>query len=179
MASFDVDSANAFRCVSFLARSISSDSRTRSGVPDVTAVVRILILSAVLTTFVGCTQVRGGDVLEVEDCGDRLQPAARTELFFGLTHAGGEAIAEAEWDDYLANSVTPRFPGGLSVLEARGQWRNPATGVLVRQPARVLIIVHSADASSDAAIDDLREDYRQRFEQISVLRVTQPVCAAF
>lgn len=112
------------------------------------------------------------------DCGD-MQSALRSELFFGMTHRHGAPIAESDWDDFLANSVTARFPNGLSVLEARGQWRNPNTGGLIRQPARVLVVIHPDDAESDASLDALREDYKARFDQISVLRVTQTACAAF
>ncbi|MCC5888126.1 MAG: DUF3574 domain-containing protein [Gammaproteobacteria bacterium] len=124
----------------------------------------------------GCTATP--PAVSAVDCGG-MQSALRSELFFGMTHRRGAAIAEADWEDFLANSVTARFPDGLSVIEARGQWRNPGTGALVRQPARVLLIIHPDDARSDASLEALREDYKARFDQISVLRVTQPVCMAF
>lgn len=125
--------------------------------------------------LLGCSST---PAVENLDCG-AMQAALRSELYFGMTHRRGSAVAEADWDDFLATSVTARFPNGLSVIEARGQWRNPGTGALVRQPARVLVIIHPDDAGSDAALDALREDYKSRFDQISVLRVTQPVCMAF
>ena len=31
---------------------------------------------------------------------------------------------DAAWDAFLADTVTPRFPDGLTVLDARGQWRD-------------------------------------------------------
>lgn len=132
----------------------------------------VFLVSAALA---GCATAPAGSRPE---CG-ALQNALRSELFFGMTHRRGSALAEEDWEDFLATSVTSRFPDGLSVIEARGQWRNPATGMLVRQPARVLLIIHPDDAESDEALDALREDYKARFDQISVLRVTQPACAAF
>ncbi len=132
-----------------------------------------ILIGALLT---GCASTPGAGAA---DCGAMMHSAQRSELFFGMTHRRGAVISETDWDEFLANSVTARFPDGLSVMEARGQWRNPESGRLVRQPARVLVIIHPDDAKSDASLEALREDYKARFDQISVLRVTQRVCMAF
>ena len=41
----------------------------------------------------------------------------------------GEVVDDAAWASFLADTATPRFPNGLTVLDARGQWRDPG-GVL-------------------------------------------------
>src|SRR5207253_3721246 len=63
----------------------------------------------------------------------------KTELYFGLSRTAGAEISDAEFAAFLAQVVTPRFPEGLSVLEARGQWRDSA-GRTVREPARVVVL---------------------------------------
>lgn len=101
------------------------------------------------------------------------------ELYFGLTRPGGARIEEVQWRDFLATEVTPRFPEGLTVLEARGQWRDRRDGAILRQPSRVLVILHSETPEAAKAPEGIRAAYRERFEQQSVLLVSAPVCADF
>jgi len=62
--------------------------------------------------------------------GDAQHPAsaqgwAETDLYFGLGPADHpeQGVSEAEWRAFLDREVTPRFPSGLSVIDAYGQWR--------------------------------------------------------
>ena len=59
-----------------------------------------------------------------------------------------------------------------------GQWRR-ADGVIVREPAKVLLLVHDESTEVKAAIGGIIEDYKKSFEQESVLWETARVCAAF
>lgn len=97
---------------------------------------------------------------------------ARTELFFG---AGG--VSRRNWADFVARVVTPRFPDGLTMLEGAGQWRGSKG--LMREPARLMIILHAPGHADDRAIDAIRSAFRSRFRQQSVLRVDDEACAAF
>ncbi|MCK5768743.1 DUF3574 domain-containing protein [Algiphilus sp.] len=103
----------------------------------------------------------------------------RHALYFGLTTSDGAIIDEARWSAFLAETVTPRFPEGFTVLEARGQWRNRETGTIIRQPSRVLIVLAADDPVTSTAVESVRTAYRERFAQQSVLRVSAPVCASF
>lgn len=94
-----------------------------------------------------------------------------TRLFFGLSMPDGRRVSTADWATFLADVVTPRFPDGLTVLDAHGQYRFPDTGEIRREPTRVLLVVHPDDAASDGALDAIVADYRRRFAQRSVLRV--------
>ena len=89
---------------------------------------------------------------------------------------GGE-VSQGEWDDFLRTVVTPRFPDGLTVWPASGQWRG-ADGHVVREDSRVLQLLHAADATSDAAIRDIVSNYRRRFDQEAVLRVRSRACVS-
>jgi hypothetical protein len=40
-------------------------------------------------------------------------------LYFGLNTPQG-AVSESEWESFLAEIVTPRFPSGLTVIDGRG-----------------------------------------------------------
>lgn len=93
-----------------------------------------------------------------------------------LTAYLGGDVAERDWLDFLATSVTPAFPDGLTATEARGQWRNPE-GRIIREASRTLIILAGADARARFA--PVEAAYRARFAQRSVLVTTQMVCARF
>jgi hypothetical protein len=93
-------------------------------------------------------------------------------LFLGRQVPGGGAVSDAEWTAFLAEVVTPRFPEGLTVWRAEGQWQDER-GVTVREPVMVLEVLHPSSAGADAAIVQIAEEYRRRFRQEAVLRVTE------
>jgi hypothetical protein len=99
-------------------------------------------------------------------------------LYLGRSMPGGGMVSDEAWAAFLAEVVTPRFPGGLTVLRGDGQWRD-ARGVLVREPSFVLEIIHPAGAAADAALDEIAAEYRRRFRQESVMRVRAPADVRF
>ena len=100
-------------------------------------------------------------------------PAAlvRTELFFGR-------VSPVDWDQFLAQVVTPRFPDGLTWYDSHGQWQNPS-GIVTREDSRVLILLHAPTSAKDRYVQEICAEYKARYHQQSVLRVDQPVTAAF
>lgn len=96
----------------------------------------------------------------------------RTELYFGRNIPSGGTVDEAEWRRFLDEEVTPRFPGGLTVLEARGQWRSP-DGSLSREESKVLILFYPRRLRKaiHQRIEEIRSEYKKRFRQESVLRI--------
>lgn len=57
-----------------------------------------------------------------EQCGAASAAQLRTTLYFGLGRPKG-MVSELEWQIFLRDDVTARFPGGLTVWDAQGQWR--------------------------------------------------------
>ncbi len=104
--------------------------------------------------------------------------AVTVQLLFGRTRPGG-AISDAEWRDFLATTVTPRFPDGLTAWPGQGQWRSPTTGRITAEPSTVVEIVAAPGADLARRLDEVRAAYRARFAQESVGVVTLPGCAAF
>lgn len=102
----------------------------------------------------------------------------QTTLYYGLTRQGGKAITVQEWQQYVDNDVTPRFRDGLTTFDAQGQWQG-SNGKVSKEPSKALMLIHSVDAQSDTKIDALRDIYKSRFAQESVMRVDQPVCVQF
>ena len=110
-------------------------------------------------------------------CAPGRQAMASELLYFGTAMPQGVVSAE-DWRGFVDDVVTPRFPDGLTAWPATGQWR-PAGGAVVREASTVLNIVHAADARSDAAIAEIIDAYKRRFQQESVLRVSSAACVAF
>ena len=100
------------------------------------------------------------------------------ELLFGLGRQRSGEIREEEWRTFLEAEVTPRFPAGLTVLAAYGQWRSPS-GLMIKEPSRMLVIWYRHEAMAEAAIEAIRGAYKQRFGQESVLRVDGASCVSF
>ena len=98
-------------------------------------------------------------------------------LYFGTTKPGGVVSAD-EWADFLRTSVTPRFPQGLSVWPAAGQWLGK-DGKIVHESSFVLNVVHADDDASEHAVQAIRRDYETRFAQEAVLRVRSAACVSF
>jgi hypothetical protein len=103
---------------------------------------------------------------------------SRTEVYFGANRPGG-VVTEADFNSFLGDVVTPRFPDGLTLLTGYGQSRI-APGSLEKEQSRVLILIYPQ--GSDAAhqrIQEIREIYKKRFEQASVLRVDSKAHVSF
>jgi hypothetical protein len=94
-------------------------------------------------------------------------------LFFGRAIPGGGFVSEQEWAAFLAEVVTPRFPEGLTVWRAEGQWTDPRGG-LVREPVMVVEILHPAGPRADTSLAEITQEYRRRFRQDAVLRAIAP-----
>jgi hypothetical protein len=94
-------------------------------------------------------------------------------LFFGLSSARGP-VSQVEWDNFLRDIVTPRFPDGLTYWEANGQWRG-SDNKLVREHSMVLQIIHPESPQAEMALQEISLRYQQQYEQGSVLRIRSVV----
>jgi hypothetical protein len=103
---------------------------------------------------------------------------ARSEVFFGLSRPDGPAITLAEWQAFVNEVVTPKFPSGLTVVDSTGQWRH-ATGRIEQEPSKMLVLFHPASPVIDAQIDEIRALYCRRFNQEAVMKVTSYARVAF
>ena len=79
---------------------------------------------------------------------------------------------------FLRDEVTARFPDGLTVWDAQGQWK-AANGKIEQGGSKVLLVVHPDTASARASVQEVIERYRKLFEQESVMRETASVCISF
>jgi hypothetical protein len=117
--------------------------------------------------------------------GDGAHPGAahwvRSELYFGVGPAGPMegGVGETRWRVFLDREVTPRFPDGLSVFEAYGQWRGTGKTEPSREHSKVLVILHEDTNANRAALDAIRAAWKALTHEQSVLLVSQPAEVSF
>ena len=100
----------------------------------------------------------------------------RAELYFGRSVAGGQ-VSDTQWSQFARTELTRRFPDGLTILDARGEWRDGRR--VVRERSKLVIAVMPDTPDAHQRIASAAETYKKRFRQKSVGIVTQTVCAAF
>jgi hypothetical protein len=110
-------------------------------------------------------------------CAPGEQRSVSEVLYFGTERPSGRVSAD-DWSAFLRTAVTPRFPDGFTVWPATGQWRN-AAGSIVQEPSFVLSVVHPDNADTDRAVRAIAGEYKERFQQESVLRVRSATCSSF
>jgi Protein of unknown function (DUF3574) len=101
------------------------------------------------------------------------------ELFFGRTFRGREMVSDAEWAAFVAEIITPNFPDGFSVFDGEGQWRNPQTGHIGREPTKILLVAVKRSPQLSGRLTAVIDAYKTRFNQRSVGVITRDSCAAF
>ena len=102
----------------------------------------------------------------------------RDVLYFGRNRPTGGTVTDAEWQTFLNEVVTPRFPAGLTVITATGQWRGES-GSIEREQAEVMTLFHPGDPAARRAIEEVMGEYKRRFQQEAVLRERTPTCTRF
>jgi hypothetical protein len=131
-----------------------------------------IVIVALAATLGGCAP------MYPTGCGAGEQPLIHDTLYFGTGKPRGGMVTPAEWSEFLKSTVTSRFPQGLTVSPASGQWRG-ADGAIVQEASQVLHLVHPDDAASEHAVQALVAAYKAQFEQEAVLRVKARTCVSF
>ena len=82
-------------------------------------------------------------------CAAPAKPMLRAEIYFGRNIGGRLGVGERQWARFVARELTPRFPGGLTVIEGQGQWRG-ASGSIVHEPSKIVIVFVPDEAARRA-----------------------------
>ena len=118
-------------------------------------------------------------VLAIEpDCRAPLTPWTEITLYLGRDIGTGGIVSEGAFRRFLTEVVTPRFPDGLTVLDAVGQFRS-ASGAIIREPSKLLVILAPDANAITARIGNIIEAYKRWFNQESVLQTEHQTCLAF
>lgn len=138
------------------------------GIMTLSSALRIVLLAGLLATLPACSTPGVAPHRKM----------VMSELYFGFSKPSGGTVSAREWESFLENEITPRFPDGLTLVDGAGQWRTKG-GVTVREQTKILRIVHPSTAEQHARTKALRERYMELFGQEMVLEVVSPVHAVF
>ena len=111
-------------------------------------------------------------------CAGGTEHFVKYQLFMGRNSQSGEVVDDAAWTSFLRNSVTPRFPDGLTVLDAQGQWRD-SQGLVRKERSKLLVVLVPPGDDGKRLIREVSDEYKRRFGQESVLRVGSDACVTF
>ena len=134
-------------------------------------IVRTVFRLAVLSFLVALSACGS---MSLPACQSGQNAAVQELLYFGTDKPAGRVTPE-DWAQFLSETVTPRFPAGLTAWQAAGQWRS-ASGTVVREPSYVLSLVHPPSTAAETAVAELIASYKARFQQEAVLRVVAHAC---
>jgi len=160
--------------------------------PVVVLRTSLLVFSLLLAGCVTTAPAGAGKATATAELrGDAARPSqaagwVRSELYFGVGEESGTAdraedapISEARWRQFLDKEVTPRFPDGLTVFDAYGQWLFRGAPEPNRLRTKVLVILHEDTPQRRNDIEAIRLAWKQATGHQSVLWSRQPVDVSF
>jgi hypothetical protein len=91
-----------------------------------------------------------------------------------MNRRDGSEVNGDEWAKFLSDEVTSRFPDGLTIIDAAGQFRS-ASGTIIKEKSRLIIFLYRKKDREAAGrkIEEIRAVYCRMFDQESVMRVDQ------
>src|SRR5262245_46618184 len=87
---------------------------------------------------------------QLVDCRGGQRPTQVAEMMFGRKIGDRIGVSEVEWSRFLDREIASRFPAGLTVFNASGQWQDKATKKIVHEPSKIVQIVLPGEDSDIA-----------------------------
>lgn len=159
-----MESARAVRSVSFTALRCRAIALVAS-----TSTLALTLTSA----------LAGGADAQVLDCLGAQRPGQVAELMFGRNIGRRLGVNETDWSRFVDREIISRFPSGLTMFNAAGEWRDGPSNKILREPSKVVQIVLPGQADDTARLNEIIAAYKQRFKQQSVVMIVRPACVSF
>ena len=137
-----------------------------------------LFMFGAVVVIAGCAGRASPSTTPTPSCAIGDTALVRDVLYFGRNRPGGGAVTDGEWQSFLDQVLTPRFPAGLTVVAATGQWRGKS-GLVEQERSEVVTVFHSGDEAARRGVMEVAVEYKRRFQQEALLRERMPTCARF
>jgi Protein of unknown function (DUF3574) len=112
-------------------------------------------------------------------CAGAQRPKQVAELLFGRDIGHRNGVSERAFAHFVARELSSRFPDGLTITDATGQWRDPADGRLEREATKQVEIVLPGNADDQTKLNAVVTAYKREFRQRSVGIIVQSACVSF
>lgn len=118
--------------------------------------VRCILLILLMTVFAVPTQAQ----VQVQENNDSWY-----KIHFGMG-VGSKALNPDIFAKFLNSEITPRFPAGLTLTYAYGQWKSPQG--LVREKVAVIDLFVESNKENLEKIEEVTEIYVKKFKNAKV-----------
>lgn len=125
-----------------------------------------LVVFLLSTLFTACTEPAGPGLVEYD-------------LYMGMSIKGRSPVSAKEWQQFLDDSVTPRFPEGISVVDVGGQYLYEGAQKPARENSKLLILVYEDTPEVEKKVRAIVHDYAVKFSQESVMVIQKRVEQSF
>jgi Protein of unknown function (DUF3574) len=132
-----------------------------------------------ITAIVLCALAAGSTHAQLLECRGAQKSQQVAELIFGRSIGGRIEVNDEQWMSFVDEEITPRFPDGLTVFDAAGQWRDKSTKKITRESSKIVLIVLSGKADDLAGLNEVVAAYKRSFGQQSVGMILRPACVSF
>ena len=116
---------------------------------------------------------------EREACAEPGEERVVAQMYFGRNIGGDLGVSDEEWATFVDAEITRRFPSGLTVTDAQGQWRDSESGAIVREPSKLLTVFLANESRDRAALEAIADAYKTQFQQQAVAMVIERSCVSF
>jgi hypothetical protein len=135
--------------------------------------MRLIVLIAALPVLIACVTT------QPLVCQMGAKAGVVAELFLGRNIGERLGVSDAAFRGFLDQEVTPRFPDGFSVVDARGHYRDQDKSTITREPSKVLVLAIPDGSAADPRLTAIADAYKARFKQQSVLTTVRAACVGF
>ncbi len=107
------------------------------------------------------------------------KPLLAVHIFMGQSLPTGGTVTAQQWNAFLRKTVTPLFPEGLTVYSTYGQYQNPTTKVITREPSKDVFVDGVDTPNLRNRVTKVANAWKKQFNQQSVGIVTSTECMVF
>jgi len=108
---------------------------------------------------------------------EQEKPRLIAHIYFGRTQPNGLVVTDHEWQQFLGDIVNPRFPDGITTIDAHGQYWSQKTRSIEVESSKILVIVTENTSFTEGKLDEIVNAYKSRFHQESALLSERVKCA--
>ena len=138
------------------------------------AATALMVAGALLTLAgMGCAAPTPAE----EPCPEGFDRYVEFQLFFGLHDSDNNRVSETQWEQFLEDTVTPRFPAGMTIIDVKGQWQEPGGNIQKEDTKLLMGLLDSADGEGLRLINEISDEFVVRFDQDPVFRIVNEICA--
>ena len=103
----------------------------------------------------------------------------KTELYFGRTIGITGYVTDEQWNDFVNDYISTKFPAGFSIIEVIGRWRDIKTNKTIQEKTKMVIICHHKTKLDNKQIYNIILAYKKLFKQESVMRIDYEIDVQF